>query len=146
MKKNSKLCGGALLDALTVRQREKNFLSLSDIEEIARAFGISTAQVYETASFYSMLRFQPSGKIVIEVCRSAPCHVAGAANTIRALEEHLGISMGESTGDGRFELRFTECIGQCQNGSSVLVNGRLHTCITAERVPELLEQIEKEEM
>lgn len=138
--------GGALLNALRECQKECGHLTPAHLTALAAHFNKSLAEVYETASFYSMLHFRPAGKYVIEICRSAPCHVAGAAQTIRALEEQLGIRMGETTADGQISLRFTECIGQCQNGPSVLVNGKLHANVTQDRVPELLEQIFREEV
>lgn len=132
---------GNLLDAILAAQAVDGYLTEEAMCELAEAFGLAPAQVYETASFYSMIRFTPAGKTVIQVCRNAPCHVAGAVDTIEAIEKALGVKMGESTPDGRYTLEYTECVGQCQDSPSVVVNGELHSQVTADKVPALLKEI-----
>ena len=109
-------------------QSVRGYLTPGDIMVLAEEFSMTTTQLYETASFYQMLRFRPTARYVIQICRSAPCHVAGAASVIESLEHVLGISMGE-------------CIGQCQGGPSLLVNGTPYTGVTAEKVEEFLQEI-----
>lgn len=122
-------------------QSVRGYLTPGDIMVLAEEFSMTTTQLYETASFYQMLRFRPTARYVIQICRSAPCHVAGAASVIESLEHVLGISMGETTEDGQYMLEFTECIGQCQGGPSLLVNGTPYTGVTAEKVEEFLQEI-----
>lgn len=132
---------GSLLDAMLAVQDIDGYLTEQALEEIAQAYGMPLTQLYETATFYSMLRFAPVGKIVIQVCRNAPCHVAGAGETVAAFEQALGIPIGGTTKDSAFTLEYTECIGQCQASPSVLVNGALHTGVTADKVPALLKAL-----
>jgi len=132
---------GSLLDAMLAVQDIDGYLTEQALEEIAQTYGMPLTQLYETATFYSMLRFAPVGKIVIQVCRNAPCHVAGAGETVAAFEQALGIPIGGTTKDSAFTLEYTECIGQCQASPSVLVNGVLHTGVTADKVPALLKAL-----
>jgi NADH-quinone oxidoreductase subunit E len=134
-----------LLDALRACQMDHGYLTPADIMELSARFDKTNTEIYETAGFYSMLRFESAGRFVIEVCRSAPCHVAGANETVRALEQTLGIRMGESTDDKRYTLSYTECIGQCQASPAVLVNGKLYTDVTEDKVAGLLRQLDQEE-
>jgi len=136
---------GSLLDAMLATQEIDGCLTEDAIWAIGEAFGLAVTQVYETASFYSMIRFAPVGKTVIQVCRNAPCHVAGAQETIAALEDALGVSMGDTSTDGKYTLEYTECIGQCQASPSVLVNSKVHSNVTADKVPELMKALEKGE-
>ena len=75
------------------------------------------------ASFYS---YSPPGRgqNIIRICESAPCHVAGANEVIAALEQELGIRVGETTSDGKFALEVAECVGQCQDTPVITVNGQ----------------------
>lgn len=132
---------GALLDALRTLQQIDGYISGEAMTELADAFSLPVAQVYETASFYSMLHMRPVPENTIEVCKNAPCHIAGAAQVIEALEKALGIRVGEATADGKIALRYTECIGQCQSGPSVVVNGRLYGQMTAQKVRDMLSEL-----
>ena len=53
-------------------------------------------------TFFSYFKVGKRGRYVIRICESAPCHVAGAAEVVNALEQQLGIKMGETTADGKF--------------------------------------------
>lgn len=138
MSLNTNHTATGVLDALLAAQEKCGYLNEASLNEVAKQFDIPVSSVYETASFYSMFRFVPSGTTVIQICESAPCHVAGAAKTIAAFEEALGIKMGETTPDGKYTLEFTPCIGQCQASPSVVINGEVHTHVTADRVPALI--------
>ena len=134
---------GALLDAISAVQRLDGYLSDAGVEAIAKAFGLPASRVYETASFYSMLHFQPKGVHVVEICRNAPCHVSGAQAVIDALEHALGIHVGETTADGQITLQYTECIGQCQSGPNLLVDGSLVSHVTPDQIPTLVGELRK---
>lgn len=129
-----------LLEVLHALQGAEGYVSSEAIEILARESGSTPAKIYDTASFYSMFRFtQPSG-VVIQICRSAPCHVAGSAEVIEALEDELGICMGESTPDGRFKLEYVECLGQCQDSPCLMVNNILHSQVDAGIARELVKK------
>jgi len=131
---------GGLLDAALACQATDGHVSDAAVEAIATQFERSAAEVYDSVTFYSMLRFEPKGKTIVEICRGAPCHVAGSDAVIAAIEKALGISVGEMTADGSYTFEWTECQGQCQADPSVLVNGKLYTGITPESVKELLKR------
>jgi NADH:ubiquinone oxidoreductase subunit E len=100
---------------------------------------LTDSQLFATASFYSMFSLKPLGKHVIRFCESAPCHVVGASEVIAAIEDYLGIGVGETTEDQQFTLLTTSCIGICSVGPVFLVDDDLHGNVTPERVPSILE-------
>lgn len=126
------------LDTLHALQVEYDYVTSEAIEVLADEFGATPAKIYESASFYSMIRFAPQKTVTIQICRSAPCHVAGAGEVIKAMENELGIRMGETTSDGKIKLEFVECLGQCQESACLLINGILHTQIDAPKALELI--------
>lgn len=133
-----KEASGSLLEAFLAVQEAEGYLTEAALKAVSEAYAIPMTQIYETASFYSMFRFAPAGKTIIQVCRNAPCHVAGAGDTVAALEQALGITIGETTKDGAFTLEYTECIGQCQASPSLVINGEVHTSVTSDKVAGLL--------
>lgn len=136
---------GGLYDAMLAVQAEEGYLSEPAILAVAEAFGATPSHIYDTASFYSMIHFSPKGEVQIEICRGAPCHVAGSAEVIKAIENYLGIRIGGRTPDGKYSFTYTECIGQCQASPSVLINGKLYTEMDAGKIIDILEKGEWQE-
>ena len=62
------------------------------------------------ATFYSYLSVGKRGQYIIRMCESAPCHIAGADELVKAFENELGIKVGETTPDGKFTLELTEWV------------------------------------
>lgn len=129
---------GGIIEAYHAIQKEYNYLPKEAITEAAKTFGVSESQAYGVATFYSYLSVEPRGKYIIRMCESAPCHVAGADEVIKAIENQLGIKVGETTADGKFTLELTECIGQCQATPVITVNSEPIFDVTPQKVPEIL--------
>ena len=103
---------------------------------------LADSHLYATASFYSMFSLKPVGKHVIRFCESAPCHVVGAREVIEAIEDHLGIGIGETTDDKEWTLLTTSCIGLCSVGPVILVDDQLYGNLTPECIPEILAKVQ----
>lgn len=125
---------GGLIEAYHALQREFNYIPKEAISEGAKRFGISEAQAYGVASFYSYLSTEPRGKYIIRMCESAPCHIAGADQVLKTFEKELGIRVGQTTPDGKFTLELTECIGQCQETPVVTINSVPYPGISEDQV------------
>lgn len=124
---------GGIHDAMFALQEKEGYLTEEAILALSQAFDMFPGQVFEAASFYSMIRLEPAeGATEIAICRGAPCHVAGAMEVVRALEDELGISMGHATDDGKYILKYVECQGQCQGSPTLVVNGKVCTGMTPE--------------
>jgi NADH-quinone oxidoreductase subunit E len=129
-----------IIEAYHALQREYNYIPEDAIKVAAEIFRMSPAQAYGVATFYSYLKVGPRGRYIIRICESAPCHVAGAAEVVAALESQLGIKMGETTADGKFTLEFAECVGQCQGTPVITINSTPYVDVSAQRIPEILEE------
>jgi NADH:ubiquinone oxidoreductase subunit E len=129
---------GGIIEAYHALQCEYNFISREALVEAARVFGISEAQAYGVATFYSYLSVEERGKYIIRMCESAPCHVAGADEVLKAIESQLGLKVGETTPDGKFTLELTECVGQCQATPVITINSEPIFNVTAKMLPQIL--------
>jgi hypothetical protein len=89
-------------------------------------------------SFYSMYTSKPKGKYVIRVCESPPCHVNGAENMLEALQEELGLAVGETTADGCFTLEKTACLGVCEVAPAMQINEVVVGHLTRDRIKQVL--------
>lgn len=129
---------GGVIQAYHAIQKEVNYLPEEAIKTAADIFDVPLKEAYGVATFYSYFSVKPRGKYVIRICESAPCHVAGAAEVLAALENELGIKVGETTQDGKFTLELTQCVGQCQETPVITINGEPYGGITADKVAKIL--------
>ena len=113
----------ALLPALKIAQAEEHWLPPHTIARVAELVGVSHASANELATFYSMLRKEPLGRTVVEVCAQLPCALRGADELLSDLATALGIAPGETTANGAVTLKRThECFGACHRAPMCLVN------------------------
>lgn len=127
---------GGLLDALLGIQKEYGYVPESAVCELAEYLGVSAAEMFDTASFYSMLRFEPPAQLEIRLCRGTACHSANNLALAAVLEAAAGLKMGQK--NERFDLGWVECLGQCQSAPNVLINGKLYSGIKPDALRELI--------
>jgi NADH-quinone oxidoreductase subunit E len=106
----------ALLPVLHLAQEEFEWCSTKVMDYVAYILNIKPIEVYEVATFYSMYHLQPSGKYVLEVCRTGPCCLVGAEKIMDMLGNKLGVKEGEVTPDGLISFKGVECLAACGYG------------------------------
>lgn len=134
---------GSLLDVLKAAQEAEGYLSEDVIRQVAAAYGRAPSEIYETATFYSMLKVNKPADHVIEVCGSTCCDAGGAAEVMKAIEEELGVGLGEATPDGAWYFRRCECLGRCNTAPNVVIDGALSTGVGPDEVRELIRKAGK---
>ncbi len=130
-----------LLPVLQAVQRRFGCVSPGAMRFVAEALNVSRADVYGVVSFYTDLREQPVGDVVVQLCMAEACQAGGCRDLARHAAQALGIGMGESTPDGRVHLEAAYCFGNCALGPSVRVGDRVHGGVTAERFDELMAEV-----
>lgn len=100
----------AVIALLDMAQRQNGgWLSGETIEYVANFLDMAPIRVHEVASFYTMFNLKPVGKHLVQVCRTTPCWLRGAAGLTEACRKKLGIGLQETTADGEFTLVEVEC-------------------------------------
>lgn len=131
---------GTLIAVLQEAQRIYGWLPLEVQKTIADGLGLPLSQVTGVESFYTFFNNEPYGRHIIRMCKSAPCHVNGAQETLKALEDALGIKVGGTTEDGKFSLLLCDCLGVCDKSPAVLIDDEVFGPVTPENVPNLLKR------
>jgi len=134
-----------LLDIAREVQAQVGYLPEEAMALIPQALGIHLVEVRDMASFYAFFEQQPKGKVIIRFCDAVVERMKGADEVIKAFEEALGISIGETTSDGMFSLERTSCIGMSDQAPSALINGVPVTGLNPADVPEILKTLRQEE-
>jgi NADH-quinone oxidoreductase subunit E len=132
----------AVLALLDLAQRQNDgWLSNEAIEYVANSLEMAPIRVYEVASFYSMFNLAPVGKHLVQVCRTTPCWLRGAAELTRSGCEKLGVELGENTKDGQFTVVEVECLGACANAPVVQIGDDYYEDLTPARLAEILDDL-----
>jgi NADH:ubiquinone oxidoreductase subunit E len=130
-----------LIPLLQEIQEDLGYLSEEAIVKIGSYLGLSTTKIYGLATFYDRFRFIPSGKIQIRICHGTSCFLNGSQSIINKIREETGVMPGQTTRDGNFSYEIVSCMGGCNNGPIINVNGEFHIHIKAEQLPELIKRL-----
>jgi NADH-quinone oxidoreductase E subunit len=128
----------ALIPLLYVAQRDAGYITEPAMKEIAKLLGLTPPQVYETATFYTMLNLKKVGRFHIQVCKSLMCALVGSDTVIAWIKTKLGIAPGESTADGLFTLSAVECLAACGTGPMMQINEDYYERLTEDKLDRIL--------
>ena len=131
----------ALLPILQEIQIRHSHISNFAQQEVARMLDIHPVEVYSVISFYSFLHTKPRGRNIVRLCRTIVCDMAGKNNVEEAIKRELGINFGETTKDKRITLEYTNCLGMCDVGPSMIVNERIYTKLDPGKAVKILNEI-----
>jgi len=128
-----------LIPLLWAVQNHMGYVPDDAFEEIAQCAEVTTIQVEEVVTFYTMFHRRPMGKFVLQVCKTLPCALCGGLGLSAYLQEKLGVGLNEVTPDGVFSIQQVECLGACSEAPLMLVNKKLETKLTREKVDQIIE-------
>lgn len=135
---------GALMLVLHEAQHIYGYLPVEVQTTIAEGLGVSLAEVYGVATFYSQFSLYPKGKNTVSICLGTACYVKGSDKILEAVERQLGIRCGECTPDRQFSLESCRCVGMCGHAPVLIVNDDVYGKLTAKDVPEVLKKYYKD--
>jgi formate dehydrogenase len=109
-----------LIESLHRIQDQFGYLSEDHLTAVAFELKLSSAAVYEVASFYHHFDLVKAGQnppppVTVRVCDSISCHLADAATLI----DDLKASLGE-----RIRVQPVPCVGRCQDAPVAVVGNR----------------------
>src|SRR5450432_986496 len=134
----------ALLPVLHIAQDTfGGWLSADTMDYVAELLQIAPIEVYEVATFYSMYNLKPVGKFMFEVCQTGPCMINGSDDIIKYIGDTLSVKPGETTADGLFTLKTTECLGACGYAPMMQLGKTYREHLTKEKVDAIIEECRK---
>lgn len=136
----------AILPALYLAQREKNWLDDDDIAAVAEALDLSVSDVHSIIGFYTLFRKEPTGKHLIQVCTDLPCALRGAEDFYHRLTQRLGLPPeGGTTEDGLITVESVVCIAACDRAPVAQINLEYHEHLTDESIDALIQTMKNEQ-
>jgi NADH-quinone oxidoreductase E subunit len=131
----------AILPLMFVVQRERGgWLDPPGVAYLAKRLGVRITDIWEVATFYTMINTEPVGKYHLQVCRTLSCAILGAKKVTEQCSKRLGIKPGETTEDGMFTLSEVECLGSCGTAPMMQIGFDYHENLTPEKVDEIIDK------
>ncbi len=132
----------AAIEAMRIVQEKRGWISDESLAGIARLLGMSVEALDSIATFYNLIFRKPVGRHVIMLCDSVSCYVMGCDKVRIALCDQLGVSMGETTPDGRFTVLPIVCLGACDRAPVMTIDEELITNLSSDTLPETLSRFD----
>ncbi len=132
----------AVLPALYLAQRDKNWLDDDDIAAVAEALDIPVTHVHSIIGFYTLFRKEPTGKYMVQVCTDLPCALRGAEDFFKRLCQRMELGPhGGTTEDNLFTVEPVVCIAACDKAPCMQINLEYYENLTDEQIDEVIERL-----
>jgi NADH-quinone oxidoreductase E subunit len=132
----------AILPLMFIVQRERGgYLDPPGVAYLADRLGLRITDIWEVATFYSMINTEPVGRHHIQICKTLSCKIMGEPEITEHVCRKLGIQPGETTADGRFSVSLVECLGSCGTAPMFQIGFDYHENLTVEKVDEILDAL-----
>ncbi len=136
----------AVLPALYLAQREKNWLDDDDIQAVAEALDIPVTHVHSIIGFYTLFRKDPVGKYMVQVCTDLPCALRGAEAFYQRLCQRMGLGVeGGTTADGLFTVEQVVCLAACDKAPCLQINLDYYENLSDEQIDEVIARLREKE-
>ncbi|MCA1594338.1 MAG: NAD(P)H-dependent oxidoreductase subunit E [Acidobacteria bacterium] len=137
----------AILPLMFIVQRERaGFLDPPGVAYLANRLGVRIMDIWEVATFYSMINTEPVGMYHLQICRTLSCKILGAGTITEHCTRRLGIKPGETTPDKIFSLSEVECLGSCGTAPMMQIGFDYYENLTTGKVDELIEKCRSGEL
>jgi len=118
-----------LIEHLHKIQDRYHHLSDKHLTALAHEMNLSTAEVFEVASFYHHFDVVKTGEkppppLTVRVCESVSCELAGAKNLLTTLQKTLGDNV---------RIQPVPCVGRCQEAPVTVVGQNPIATATVEK-------------
>lgn len=122
-------------------QDDQGYLAPEMLRALSNRLSIPLGEVYGVASFYDQFHFSPRGRTVVKVCMGTACHVQGASEVLKMLQNRFQVSVGETTPDLAMTLETVSCIGCCGLAPVISMNTDIIGDLSSEGVDDVIERI-----
>lgn len=131
---------GAVIPIMQKAQDIFGYLPYKVQNYIAEELKVPLQNIYGIATFYGQFTLEPLGKHSIGLCMGTACYVRGAQLVLDEIQGKLGITMGETTEDGKFTLVATRCLGCCGLAPVMMIDDDVYGRLKPDMITEILEK------
>ena len=130
---------GYLIPALKEAQDMFGYLPMEVQYKLAYGMNIPSSHIYGVITFYSFFTIFPRGRHTIRLCLGTACYVKGSKDVLDRINKEVGITVGETSEDGRFTLEAVRCLGACGLAPVMLIGEDTHGNLEAKQTIKILD-------
>ena len=131
----------AILPLMFIVQRERGYLDPPGVGYLAKRLNLRVTDIWEVATFYSMINTEAVGKYHIQICKTLSCKIMGEPKITEHVCNRLGIKAGQTTADGRFTVSLVECLGSCGTAPMFQIGFDYYENLTTQKVDQILDSL-----
>jgi coenzyme F420-reducing hydrogenase delta subunit/NADH:ubiquinone oxidoreductase subunit E len=133
---------GSLVQVLLEIQHENHWLPLDVLDRVSKKLDVPLSRVMQIVTFHKSFSLIPKGRHEVHVCTGPSCYVRGSTPLLDTVQDLIGIIAGETDPDAEFSLETGNCLGCCNLGPEIIVDGKHHSKVTADKVKDVLKNNE----
>ncbi len=115
----------ALIETLHAAQDAFGYLDITTLRYIATRLNVPPSKVYGVTTFYNHFNTKPKGNHTLVVCTGTACHVKGNDRILAWMQEHYGLTPGQTSPDNKLSLVEVRCVGACALAPVVISDGAI---------------------
>jgi len=132
----------SLVQILLEIQDKIHWLPQEVLDRVSMELEVPLSRVMQLVTFHKTFSLTPRGLTEVHVCTGSACHVRGSARLLDTIQGLKGIRPGETDPESKFSLETSNCLGSCNLGPEIIVDGKHHGRITPDKVEDVLKQYE----
>jgi NADH-quinone oxidoreductase subunit E len=128
----------ACVEALKVVQRHRGWVSDESLREVAALLDMTPDELDGVATFYNLIFRRPVGQHVMLLCNSVSCWIMGYERLREHVRTSFGITLGETTPDGRLTMLPIPCLGTCDHAPALMIDDELYRDMDPDKLARVL--------
>jgi len=132
------------MQILRETQERLDFIPKWAVDYLAKALALAPAQVQAVIDFYAFFYDSPHGKYRVLFSDNVTDRMQGNTALLSRMLSRLGLTLGQTSGDGLVSIDTTSCTGMCDQGPALLVNNYPVTKLSSQRVDQMCELIKSQ--
>ena len=132
----------SLVQALLEIQQEIRWIPREVLDKVSKILEVPLSLVTHIVTFHKTFSLVPKGCNEVHVCTGSSCYVRGSTGLLDRVQDLMGIRPGETDPDARFSLETSNCLGSCNLGPEIIVEGKHHGRVTPDKVKDVLKSYE----
>ncbi|NOR21630.1 MAG: NAD(P)H-dependent oxidoreductase subunit E [Candidatus Aminicenantes bacterium] len=132
----------SLVQVLLEIQHENHWLPLDVLGRVSKKLDVPLSRVMQIVTFHKTFSLVPKGRNEVHVCTGPSCYVRGSTRLLDTVQDLIGIKPGETDPYAKFSLETGNCLGCCNLGPEIIVDGKHHGRVTPDKVKDVLKNYE----
>ncbi|MFC2141627.1 NAD(P)H-dependent oxidoreductase subunit E [Acidobacteriota bacterium] len=132
----------SLVQALLEIQQEIRWIPREVLDKVSKILEVPLSLVIHIVTFHKTFSLVPKGRNEVHVCTGSACYVRGSTRLLDTVQDLMGIRPGETDPDARISLETSNCLGSCNLGPEIIVEGKHHGRVRPDTVEDVLKSCE----